>query len=113
MDGLIVLFVLIPVVFLLLLISVHSKTSVQKRLIDSLNDKMDHLLDQLSDVTKILKDQEQKIPEKIILKESIEKTITPVPEPYKEIPVPETKPIPEKKITVEIKPELIPELIPE
>ncbi|MEJ0104687.1 MAG: DUF2339 domain-containing protein [Bacteroidota bacterium] len=109
MTGLIILLILVPIIILFLLISINSKTSAQKELIDSLNEKMNHLTDQFSDLAKILKEQEQKIPEKVFRKENIEKTIIPVSETPEEIPAREIKPPPEKKIIIEIKPAPLPE----
>src|SRR5689334_1825005 len=100
--------ILLVIVVLIYLISINKKASRQTDLVDSLHKKMNYLSDQVTELTKTLKEQETKPKENIFRKESFEKHLPKVEEQSKQV-VPEIKPLPEKKITPEIKKEPVQE----
>jgi uncharacterized membrane protein len=105
MTGLIILLILVPVI---LLFSINKKTSAQKELIDSLNKKINHVSDQLYELTKTLKERELQPKEPGFKKENVEKSISETPlkpaeTPQYEIKTPVEKipePIAEKKTEI-------------
>ncbi|HOZ70361.1 MAG TPA: DUF2339 domain-containing protein [Chitinophagaceae bacterium] len=141
MDGIIVLIILFPVVFLFLLISLLSRSSEQKRLLHDLYDKLNELN---GEIKKLRQQQHQEgfspaprpvIPPLPVYKKEEEKPLpqVSVPEPVP-APVPVEKPVPEpaptpvlpkagspgipellkpKATTTENKPSYQPEFIPE
>ncbi|MEQ1676044.1 MAG: DUF2339 domain-containing protein [Chitinophagaceae bacterium] len=91
MDGLILLIILIPVVFLFLLITILSRSGEQRRLLESLYDKIKQLSNEVSSLSKELKENKETPPLKPVFKEAPAKTI------IKEEPIAE-QPVIEKEI---------------
>lgn len=91
MDGLILLIILIPVVFLFLLITILSRSGEQRRLLESLYDKIKQLSNEVSSLSKELKENKETPPLKPFFKEAPAKTI------IKEEPIAE-QPVIEKEI---------------
>jgi uncharacterized membrane protein len=94
MDGIIVLIILIPVVYLLLLIAILNRSSEQKHLLNDLYDKVNELTGEIKKL------RQEKKADPVIPAPKPEVQITPVP-PVKEekpvpfVPVPEPEPQPE------------------
>ncbi len=57
MDGLIILLLLVPLVFLILLLSIMSRSGEQKRLLESLYDKVKDLTNEVANLNKELKEK--------------------------------------------------------
>ena len=96
MDGLILLVILIPLVFLILLLTILNRTGEQRRLLESLYDKIKQLNNEVFSLSKELKGQKEDIPVKPVFKETPGKIIIteklvveePLPaEPIKEKPI--------------------------
>lgn len=95
MDGEILLVILIPVVFFILLVIILSRSSEQKRLLESLYDKIKQLSQEVSSLSKELKENKQ-APIQATVKEKQAPVIIPEPKPLQEVipVVPEiTKPV--------------------
>jgi len=107
MTGLIILVILVPVVFLILLITILNRSSSQNELLESLNKKVKSLGDQLHELSKSIKENPQTLNEK--LKEIQEKTTIRKPEFKREEFPKEIIPEPENKIAPEQKPVQVPE----
>lgn len=128
MDGLILLIILIPVVFLLLLITILNRSGEQGRLLEQLYDKIKQLSNEVSSLSKELKEKKEVIPAKPVIKEMPAKIIVeekpvvkeqPLPEPIEEQivisePVLADKPLTVKPATEEINKEKLetPKAIP-
>ena len=139
MDGIIVLIILLPVVFLFLLITLLSRSGEQKRLLEDLYDKVNELSGEIKNLRQHQKQESftppprPVIPPLLVYKKEEEKPIPqvsvpePAPVPIEE-PVPEPAPIPvlpqavspglpellkPTAAAVESKPSYQPEFIPE
>lgn len=64
MTGLIILLVLIPVVIIILLVGIHTKTSSQQELLESLNEKFKQLNDRLVELSKKIPVTDTNVPDK-------------------------------------------------
>lgn len=105
MDGIIVLIILLPVVFLFLLITLLSRSGEQKRLLEDLYDKVNELSGEIKNLRQHQKQESftppprPVIPPLLVYKKEEEKPIPqvsvpePAPVPIEE-PVPEPAPIP-------------------
>src|SRR5688500_1897233 len=102
MTGLIILVILIPVVFLILLITILNKTTAQKDLLEILSDQVKELNSLVNGLSRQLKDQQEEKPAKPIFKESVQKPFPGTP-PIKEQPVADIKPVAEVPKTPETK----------
>lgn len=99
MDGFILLVILIPLIFLLLLISILTRSGEQRRLLESLHDKIKQLNNEVSSLSKDLKKQKEEVPVKPVFKEAPGKTII-AEKPVVKEPLP-AEPIKEKPIIPE------------
>ncbi len=99
MDGLILLVILIPLVFLILLITILNRSGEQRRLLESLYDKIKQLNNEVSSLSKDLKKQKEDVPPKPVFKETPGKIII-AEKPVVKEPLP-AEPIKEKTITPE------------
>lgn len=81
MDGLILLLILIPIVFLLLLISILNRSGEQKRLLESLYDKIKELSKEVAGLNKEIQQQKETgIPKPIIAEEKpVAPAVKPIP----------------------------------
>jgi hypothetical protein len=86
MTGLIILIILIPIVFLILLITILNKATAQNDLLESLSDKIKKLNYQLDDLSRKLQDKEER-PAKPLFRESIQKPIQETPSVKEEVVV--------------------------
>ena len=75
MDGLILLIILIPLVFLILLITILNRTGEQRRLLESFYDKVKELSNEVSSLSKELKEKKGDISVTPVFKESPTKII--------------------------------------
>ncbi|HKZ64735.1 MAG TPA: DUF2339 domain-containing protein [Chitinophagaceae bacterium] len=107
MTGLIILVILIPVVFLILLITILNKTTAQKDLVEILSDQVKELNSLVDGLSRQLKDQKEEKPANPIFKEAVQKPFFETP-PIKEQPAADIKPIAEIPKTP-VQKELIPE----
>ncbi len=92
MVGLIILLILIPFVLIILLATILNRTGEQKRLLESLYDRLKQLSQEVADLTKELKDQKGVTLIKPVIKEKPEEKIVPV--------IPKATPAAEKEETV-------------
>jgi hypothetical protein len=96
MDGFILLIILIPLVFLILLLTILNRSAEQRRLLESLYDKIKQLSNDVSALTRELKNNKEEKSVKPVIKESragafmTEKPEIKIPEPVEsknEIPI--------------------------
>src|SRR5258705_6162136 len=99
MDGLILLVILIPLVFLILLVTILNRTGEQRRLLESLYEKIKQLNNEVSSLSKDLKEQKEDIRAKPVFKETPGKIII-TEKPVAKEPLP-AEPIKEKLIIPE------------
>jgi uncharacterized membrane protein len=121
MGGLIVLIILIPLVVLILLISILTRTGEQRRLLESLFDKIKQLSNEISSLSNEIKKQKEEIPVKPFLKETPSKVFVPeklvIKEPIpdeavkEKINIPEPVPV-EKPVIKEIEKEEQVDVVP-
>ena len=80
MTGLIILLILIPIVFLILLIAILNRTSEQQKLTESLYDRIKNLSDQVTGLSKEIKDLKRPVETKPVAEERpIPKSAPPLP----------------------------------
>jgi uncharacterized membrane protein len=100
MDGLILLVILVPVIFLILLVTILNRTGAQGRLLESLYDKIKQLNSEVSNLSKELKEKKADTsPAKPLYKETPVKVVVTEKPIVKETPLP--KPVQEKPIVPE------------
>jgi uncharacterized membrane protein len=77
MDGLILLVILVPVIFLILLISILNRAGEQGRLLRSLYDKIKELNSEVADLSKEVKERKEEVTVKPVAKEVPVRIFTP------------------------------------
>jgi uncharacterized membrane protein len=87
MTGIIILVILIPVVIIILLAGIHSKTSAQQELLESLNEKFNKLNDRLNELSKGEIEKKQAAETKTaVVKEEIIRPATETPKAPEPVP---------------------------
>jgi uncharacterized membrane protein len=99
MDGFILLIILVPLIFLILLITILNRSGEQRRLLESLHNKIKNLNNEVSSLSSELKKQKEDIPATPVFEETPGKVIF-TGKPVVKEPVP-PEPIKEKVIIPE------------